>query len=63
MLIPHLKLGAVVRCSAAPEWGVGQVQSIIGDRVTVTFADAGKKVFVGEDAADSLETADPNDGR
>ncbi len=26
----------------APEWGVGQVQSVIGDRVTVNFEHRGK---------------------
>ena len=25
-----------------PEWGVGQVQSVIGDRVTVNFEHRGK---------------------
>jgi hypothetical protein len=34
--------GARVRNPASPEWGTGQVQSIIGDRVTVNFEDAGK---------------------
>ena len=27
------------------EWGIGQVQSIIGDKVTVNFENAGKKVI------------------
>ena len=27
---------------ARPEWGVGQVQSVIGNRVTVNFEHAGK---------------------
>ena len=25
-----------------PEWGMGQVQSVVGDRVTVNFEHAGK---------------------
>ncbi len=25
-----------------PDWGVGQVQSVVGDRVTVNFENAGK---------------------
>jgi hypothetical protein len=29
----------------APEWGIGQVQSAIGARVTVTFENAGKQVI------------------
>ena len=31
----------------APEWGIGQVQSIIKNRVTVNFEDAGKKTVDG----------------
>ncbi len=29
------------------DWGVGQVQSIIGNKVTVNFEDAGKKTVDG----------------
>lgn len=57
-IAPHLSLGAVVRCEARPEWGLGQIQSIVGDRVTVTFEEAGKLVFIGEEAADGLELCD-----
>jgi hypothetical protein len=42
-----LEPGMIVRHPAAPEWGVGQVQSRIGDRITVNFADAGKQVIDG----------------
>jgi len=31
-----------VRLPARPDWGVGQVQSVAGDRVTVNFENAGK---------------------
>ncbi|MBE9607366.1 DUF3553 domain-containing protein [Acetobacteraceae bacterium H6797] len=31
-----------VRLPAQPDWGIGQVQSVIGDRVTVNFENAGK---------------------
>jgi hypothetical protein len=34
--------GQRVRLPAHPEWGVGQVQSVAGDRVTVNFEHAGK---------------------
>lgn len=40
-----LEVGALVRHPEAPEWGVGQVQSIIGHRVTVNFEEAGKQVI------------------
>jgi len=45
----HLILapGMFVRHPQHPEWGVGQVQSRIGELVTVNFVEAGKKVING----------------
>lgn len=40
-----LEPGVRVRLQGAPDWGVGQVQSVIGDRVTVNFENAGKRVI------------------
>ena len=37
--------GDRVRNPKAPEWGIGQVQSIINGKVTVNFENAGKKVI------------------
>jgi FKBP-type peptidyl-prolyl cis-trans isomerase 2 len=34
--------GMRVRLPARPDWGVGQVQSVVGDRITVNFEHAGK---------------------
>jgi hypothetical protein len=31
-----------VRHPDRPDWGTGQVQSVIGDRITVNFENAGK---------------------
>ena len=42
-----LEPGMIVRHPGAPEWGIGQVQSRIGDRITVNFAEAGKRVLDG----------------
>lgn len=42
-----LEPGMIVRHPGAPEWGEGQVQSRIGDKITVNFADAGKQVIDG----------------
>jgi Protein of unknown function (DUF3553) len=42
---PLLTPGAQVRNPARPEWGVGQVQSAIGTRVTVNFEHAGKQAL------------------
>ncbi|TRW95159.1 DUF3553 domain-containing protein [Paracoccus sp. M683] len=42
-----LEPGMIVRHPGAPDWGLGQVQSRIGDRITVNFANAGKQVIDG----------------
>ncbi|MBV9655355.1 MAG: DUF3553 domain-containing protein [Acetobacteraceae bacterium] len=34
--------GQFVRHPTRPEWGLGQVQSAIGERITVNFEHAGK---------------------
>ncbi len=34
--------GAMVRHPEKPDWGLGQVQSVIGHRATVNFENAGK---------------------
>jgi hypothetical protein len=50
--------GQWVRQPDRPDWGVGQVQSVIGSRVTVMFENAGK-VLVRIDHVD-LVPADPD---
>lgn len=37
--------GATVRHPDRPDWGVGQVQSAVGTRVTVNFEHAGKQLI------------------
>jgi len=37
--------GAIVRHPDRPDWGLGQVQSAIGSRVTVNFEHAGKQTI------------------
>ena len=37
--------GLRVILAAAPDWGLGQVQSVAGDRITVNFANAGKRTI------------------
>lgn len=34
--------GMRVRHPDRPDWGIGQVQSVVGDRITVNFEHAGK---------------------
>jgi len=40
-----LEPGAFVRHPDRPDWGVGQVQSVIGRRATVNFENAGKQLI------------------
>ncbi|WP_299839727.1 DUF3553 domain-containing protein [uncultured Jannaschia sp.] len=42
-----LEPGMLVRNPDAADWGLGQVQSVIGPRVTVNFEHAGKQVIDG----------------
>jgi hypothetical protein len=42
-LVPGLR----VRHPGEPDWGAGQVQSVVGDRVTVNFEHAGKRLING----------------
>lgn len=51
--------GALVRHPEAEEWGLGQVQSVIGNRVTVNFENEGKVVING--AVVALEVVDDPD--
>jgi len=44
-LSDRLVPGIRVRHPTEPGWGVGQVQSAIGDRVTVNFEHAGKRLI------------------
>jgi len=39
--------GMLVRHPDRPEWGVGQVQSNIGSKITINFREAGKVVIDG----------------
>ncbi len=42
---PFLEPGALVRHPSRGDWGLGQVQSVAGRKVTVNFEDAGKQVI------------------
>ena len=42
-----LEPGHLVRNPAKPEWGIGQVQSVISGRITVNFENKGKIVIDG----------------
>jgi hypothetical protein len=48
--------GAFVKHPDRPDWGIGQVQSVIGQRITVNFQNAGKLLIDGDRV--SLEVID-----
>lgn len=54
---PELSPGMFVRNPQAPEWGLGQVQSAVGHRVTVNFEHAGKQLI--NTAVAALEIVNP----
>ena len=45
MIDSFLEPGALVRHPDREDWGLGQVQTVIGHRVTVNFEDAGKQTI------------------
>ncbi len=55
MLVP----GVFVRLDAEPDWGVGQVQSVVGTRVTVNFEERGKVLIDVRHARLSIVEPDP----
>ena len=44
-MILDFELGDKVYNPSAKEWGIGQVQSIIKEKITVNFQNVGKKVI------------------
>ena len=53
--------GMRVQHPGRPDWGVGQVQSVVGERVTVNFEHAGKVLVNAEVVAlDILHDDDPS---
>ena len=45
MIEAFLEPGVLVRHPDRPDWGLGQVQSVDGRRVTITFEEVGKQVI------------------
>jgi transcription elongation factor GreA-like protein len=43
--------GAFVRHPARPDWGLGQIQSVTGQRVTVNFEGVGKVLILTDRVA------------
>lgn len=52
--------GAFVRHPNQPDWGLGQVQSVVGSRVTVNFEHAGKVLInIAQVSLDVVDESDP----
>ncbi|WP_339633625.1 DUF3553 domain-containing protein [uncultured Sneathiella sp.] len=45
-MLAQFSPGQYVRHPQQPDWGVGQVQSSVADRVTVNFEHAGKQLII-----------------
>ncbi|OUR75782.1 hypothetical protein A9Q83_16790 [Alphaproteobacteria bacterium 46_93_T64] len=46
-MITFFSPGQYVRHTKQPDWGLGQVQSAVADRITVNFEHAGKQLIIG----------------
>lgn len=53
-----VEVGAIVRLPERPDWGRGQVQSVIGSRVTVNFENAGKVVINADEVLLTVDAPD-----
>jgi hypothetical protein len=64
MIEAFLEPGVLVRHPDQPDWGVGQVQSVDGHRVTANFDEAGKQTIDINQVALEYVGPDPRaDGR
>jgi hypothetical protein len=54
-----LSPGDFVRHPGQPDWGLGQIQSMVGHRITVNFENAGKVVIDGNVIELAADDASP----
>lgn len=57
-MVYGLEVGAIVTLPSRPDWGLGQVQSIVGVRVTVNFEHHGKTILIGPNVDLELVSGD-----
>ena len=62
-LDPFLEPGVLVRHPTEGDWGLGQVQSVAGRKVTVTFEHSGKQVIDAAVVALVFVADDPRGAR
>jgi hypothetical protein len=60
---PFLEPGVLVRHPDQPDWGLGQVQSVAGAKITVNFEEAGKQVIDSKVVRLVFAGDDPREGR
>ncbi|MEI6281933.1 MAG: DUF3553 domain-containing protein [Alphaproteobacteria bacterium] len=63
MMDPFLEPGVLVRHPGQPDWGIGQVQSVDGWRVTVNFEEVGKQTIDARSVALVWVSDNPRDQR
>ena len=64
MIEAFLEPGVLVRHPDRPDWGLGQVQSVDGRRVTVNWEEEGKQTIDASEVALEYAGPDPRlDGR
>ena len=47
-MFSNLQPGDFVRLPDMPDWGLGQVQSVVGARITANFENAGKQLIMAD---------------
>lgn len=57
-MIYGMEVGAIIRMPSQADWGRGQVQSIVGDKITVNFEHHGKVVLLRDHV--TLELIEPD---
>ena len=60
---PFLEPGVLVMHPTREDWGLGQVQSVAGRKVTVNFEHAGKQVIDSDVIALTFVSDDPRGAR
>jgi hypothetical protein len=60
---PFLEPGVLVRCPSNADWGLGQVQTVVGHKVTVNFEEAGKQVIDTRAVRLAFVSDDPREPR
>lgn len=60
---PLFEPGVLVRCPTQEDWGLGQVQTVVGHKVTVNFEEAGKQVIDTRAVRLAFVSDDPREAR